>query len=133
MEGKKGNTFGLATFTSFGLFWLSFAAMLILPKLGWADAASKSAVVAYLIMWEILSICLFFATLKFNRAVQFVFVSLIILLAFLIAGDITGNASLTALAGYTGIVCGASALYTGMAGVLNEVYGRDVLPIGPVQ
>jgi len=37
------------------------------------------------------------------------------------------------LAGYEGIVCGLSAMYTGVALVLNEVFGRSVLPIGPVQ
>jgi succinate-acetate transporter protein len=36
-------------------------------------------------------------------------------------------------AGYEGIVCGLSAMYTGVALVLNELYGRSVLPIGPVQ
>ena len=36
------------------------------------------------------------------------------------------------IAGYEGILCGASAIYAGLAQVLNEVYGRVVLSIGPV-
>jgi len=36
------------------------------------------------------------------------------------------------LAGYEGIVCGASAIYTGVGTLLNEVYGRVVFPLGPV-
>ena len=35
-------------------------------------------------------------------------------------------------AGYEGIACGLSASYTGIAQVLNEVYGRTVLPLGVV-
>jgi succinate-acetate transporter protein len=32
--------------------------------------------------------------------------------------------------GYEGIVCGASAIYAGVGALLNEVYGRTVLPLG---
>jgi len=32
--------------------------------------------------------------------------------------------------GYEGIFCGLSAMYTGIAQVLNEVYGGKVLPLG---
>ena len=34
LEFKKGNTFGLTAFTSYGFFWLSLVALLVLPKLG---------------------------------------------------------------------------------------------------
>ena len=30
--------------------------------------------------------------------------------------------------GWEGVVCGLSAIYTGLAQVLNEVYGETVLP-----
>jgi succinate-acetate transporter protein len=36
------------------------------------------------------------------------------------------------IAGYEGIVCGASAIYAALAQVLNEVYGKVMLPIGAV-
>ena len=32
MEWKKGNTFGTTAFTSYGLFWLTLVALLMLPK-----------------------------------------------------------------------------------------------------
>ncbi|MGL5996557.1 MAG: hypothetical protein ACRC1I_08565 [Pseudomonas proteolytica] len=34
------------------------------------------------------------------------------------------------IAGFEGIVCGGSAIYLAMAEVLNEKFGRTVLPIG---
>lgn len=37
-----------------------------------------------------------------------------------------------AIAGIEGVICGLSAIYVAVAEVLNEVYGRIVLPIGPV-
>ncbi|MBW2561976.1 MAG: hypothetical protein JRE40_14145 [Deltaproteobacteria bacterium] len=35
-----------------------------------------------------------------------------------------------ALTGYEGIFCGASAIYCAMAQVINESYGRVVMPLG---
>jgi succinate-acetate transporter protein len=133
IEAKKNNTFGLTAFTSYGFFWLSLVGLLVLPKLGLAAAASESAMIAYLSIWGVFTFLLFFGTLRLNRALQFVFASLTILFFLLVAGDITGNATVKQLAGYEGIVCGASAIYTGIANLLNEMYGKTVLPIGPVK
>ncbi|MEJ2738530.1 MAG: acetate uptake transporter [Dehalococcoidia bacterium] len=132
MEWKKGNTFGTAAFTSYGLFWLSFVGLLTLPYFGIEMANETGAIVAYLIMWGLFTGLMFIGTLKLNRALQFVFGSLTILFFLLAIGDATGNAVITTIAGYEGIICGLSAVYTGIAQVWNEVYGRVVLPIGPV-
>jgi succinate-acetate transporter protein len=37
------------------------------------------------------------------------------------------------IAGYEGIFCGFSAIYTGLAQVINEVNGRVILPLGEVK
>jgi len=132
IEARKNNTFGLTAFTSYGFFWLSLVGLIVMPKLGWITATSDSAMVAYLAIWGFFTFCLFFGTLKLNRALQFVFGSLTILFILLAVGDSTGNASIKHLAGYEGIICGFSAIYTGVANVLNEVYGRTVLPLGTV-
>ncbi|MEO7120511.1 MAG: acetate uptake transporter, partial [Ginsengibacter sp.] len=71
MEGKKNNTFGLTAFTSYGFFWLTLVGLIVMPKLGWIPAASESAMVAYLIIWGIFTACLFFATLRISKALQF--------------------------------------------------------------
>lgn len=132
MESKKNNSFGMTAFISYGFFWLSLVALIVMPKLGWASAASGTAMIAYLIIWGIFTFLLFLGTFRLNRALQVVFGTLVILFFLLAAGDATGNASLKTFTGYEGILCGASAIYTGAAGLLNEVYGRTVLPIGPV-
>lgn len=132
IEAKKNNTFGLTAFTSYGFFWLSLVGLIVMPKLGWMTAASDKAMSAYLAIWGVFTLLMFFGTLRLNRALQVVFGSLVILFALLAIGDGTGNAGIKTFAGYEGIFCGASAIYTGIANVLNEVYGRTVLPIGPV-
>lgn len=132
IEARKNNTFGLTAFTSYGFFWLSLVGLIVMPKLGWIAPASENAMAAYLAIWGLFTFCLFFGTLKLNRALQFVFASLTILFILLAVGDSTGNTSIKHLAGYEGIICGLSAIYAGIANVLNEIYGRSVLPLGKV-
>ena len=129
-EWKKNNTFGATAFTSYGFFWLTLVALLILPKMGLADATSKGAMAAYLFMWGLFTAVMFVGTLKANRALQFVFGSLAILFFLLALGDATGNGTITTIAGYEGIICGFSAIYAALAQVLNEMYKRTVLPLG---
>ncbi|QXV64360.1 acetate uptake transporter [Mucilaginibacter sp. 21P] len=130
VEVKKNNTFGLTAFTSYGFFWLSLVGLIVMPKLGWAPKPSETAMCAYLSIWGVFTLCLFFGTLKLSRALQFVFASLTILFFLLVWGDASGNETVKHFAGFEGIICGLSAIYTGIANVLNEVYGRTVLPIG---
>ncbi len=133
LESKKNNTFGLTAFTSYGFFWLSLVGLIVFPKLGWIDKTSGTALIAYLIMWGIFTFLLFFGTLRLNKALQFVFASLTVLFFLLALGDATENAAIKTFTGYEGIVCGGSAIYTGVATLLNEVYGKDVLPLGVVK
>jgi len=131
LESKKNNTFGMTAFISYGSFWLTLVALIVMPKLGWVKETSLPGMVAYLIMWGVFTFLLFIGTLKLNRALQFVFLSLTILFFLLAYGDATGN--LKTFTGYEGIICGASAIYTGIATLLNEVYGKTILPIGPMK
>ena len=130
LEYKKGNTFGLTAFTSYGFFWISLVFLILLPKLGLGDAADEFAMGWYLLMWGIFTLFMFFGTLKGPKALQFVFGSLVVLFGLLAARDFLGNATLGTIAGFEGIVCGGSAIYLAMAEVLNEKFGRTVLPIG---
>lgn len=129
-EWKKNNTFGATAFTSYGLFWLSFVGLLVMPKMGIGEAPENSAIVAYLTMWGIFTLFMFIGTLKSNKATQFVFGSLTVLFFLLAIGDATHSETIKHLAGYEGIICGASAIYTAIAQVLNETYGKTVLPLG---
>jgi succinate-acetate transporter protein len=130
MEWKKGNTFGTTAFTSYGLFWLSLVALIIIPKTGAISAPGNLAMAMYLILWGIFTAGMFIGTLRLNRALQFVFASLTLLFFLLALGDLTNSSTIKHIAGYEGIVCGFSAIYTALAQVLNEVYGKTVLPLG---
>lgn len=133
LEYKKNNSFGLTAFVSYGFFWLTLVALILLPKWDLIPAPSTNGMVAYLIMWGIFTGLMFIGTLKINKALQFVFATLTILFFLLAIGDITGNATIKTITGFEGIICGASAIYTGIATLMNEVHGKVIMPIGPVK
>jgi len=134
MEWKKGNTFGTAAFTSYGLFWLSLVTLIVLPKLNLSAPADETAMAAYLAMWGLFTGVMFLGTLRLNRALQVVFGTLTILFFLLAYGDFTGaGAGFKHFTGYEGLLCGFSAIYTGLAQILNEVYGKVILPLGVVK
>jgi len=133
MEWKKNNTFGTTAFTSYGLFWLTLVALIVMPEMGWAAAPETKAMAFYLLMWGIFTFVMFFGTLRANRALQFVFLSLAILFFLLSIGDFSGSGLVKKIAGYEGIVCGLAAVYAGLAQVLNEAHGKTVWPLGAVK
>jgi len=152
LESKKGNTFATTAFTSYGLFWLSFIALNwlgasdvarlgVMPFLGGATpwVVSQEAFAAYFFMWGLFTFAMFFGTLKANRALQFVFMSLAILFFLLAVKSallaytsmtVTNLELFTRVIGVEGIICGFSAIYLALAEVLNEAHGKTVLPIG---
>lgn len=139
MEYRKGNTFGTVAFTSYGLFWWSLVVLLAFPHISFLDnsplsplqRASETAMAAYFFMWGLFTFVMFFGTLRANRALQFVFMSLAILFFLLTIRDAFGIAGLYGQAvGLEGIICGFSAIYLALAEVLNEVHGKTVFPIG---
>lgn len=139
MEYKNGNTFGTVAFSSYGLFWWSLVLLLVLPRLGISDVSATSplqtadsvAMAAFFFLWGLFTFMMFFGTLKINRSIQFVFLSLAVLFFLLTAKELTGNYNLNIIIGYEGIICGLSAVYTALAEVLNEVYDKTVLPLFP--
>ena len=131
LEWRKGNTFATTAFISYGFFWLSLVGLIVLPKIGWGAAADEKAMAAYLAMWGLFTLVMFLGTLRLHVAGQVIFGSLTILFFMLAYADLTGaGAGFRQATGYEGIFCGFSAIYGGLAQVLNELYGRTILPLG---
>jgi succinate-acetate transporter protein len=147
MEFKKGNTFGTVAFTSYGLFWWSLVLLWLFPRLtffnvpGVAPISSPApeAMAAYFFMWGAFTFAMFLGTFKKNRALQFVFASLTLLFFLLVARELTHNPVLAegitfnTFVGIEGVICGFSAVYLAIAEVLNETYGKTILPIGLIK
>lgn len=128
-ELRNGNTFAGTAFTAYGLFWWSLVLIWVNPFAEVGIAGDTLTLAFYLLLWGIFTLFMFVGTLKQTRANQVVFGSLALLFFLLATGDFTHMHAITTVAGVVGIFCGASALYAAFAQVLNEVYGKTVMPL----
>ncbi len=132
MEFKTSNTFGATAFVAYGSFWWSLVAIWVLPEL-WqvsaAQAPDEFAMGCYLVIWCVFSFAMFIGTLKHNMITRVVFASLTILFLLLAIADFTGNHTIKVIAGYEGIFCGASALYSAIGQILNQEYGKEIIKL----
>ncbi|MCF0228319.1 MAG: acetate uptake transporter [Parasporobacterium sp.] len=127
MEFKAGNTFGATAFTAYGLFWWSLVLILTNP-LG-AEGADEKSLGFYMLLWFIFTAFMFIGTLKAGKALRVVFFTLALLFLALAIEKFTGSEAMAVVAGVIGIICGLSAIYTALAEVLNETFGRKVMPV----
>ncbi|WP_439651972.1 acetate uptake transporter [Methanooceanicella nereidis] len=130
LEYHKGNTFAGTAFTSFGLFWILFIAIQLLPTLGLAAAVDGKSMGALIGVWGLFMAYMFIATLNKPMIFRIIFGSATVLFFVIAIGDYTGEALIKTIGGYIGIFCGSCAFYLAMADILNETFGRKVLPIG---
>jgi uncharacterized protein len=138
-EFANGNTFGATAFSSFGAFWLSFAALLI-PGFGVTTGTGPShrALGLYLLGWAIFTGIMMIASLRLNGGLIAVFVLLFLTFLLLALGEFNTPASgaksgLTTLGGWLGILTAIAAWYVAAAGVLAATSkGRITLPLYPM-
>lgn len=132
MEYRRGNTFGTTAFTSYGLFWLSLVYIILAGNFDRLTVGHDTTFMGwYLFVWGVFTACLFVATLNKNLALQVVLGTLTLLFWMLAAGDWFDSEVVTNAAGYEGLLCGASAIYLAAADLLNDTFGRVVLPVVP--
>jgi succinate-acetate transporter protein len=130
MEWKKKNTFGTVAFISYGFFWITLVGILTFPKFGLGEAPDANALSSFLFFWGFFTLILFIGTFRISRALTVVFFLLTLLFFMLGAADMLESAALKTAAGFVGVICGLSAVYTGAAQILSEIYGKNILPIG---
>lgn len=137
-EFKKANTFGALAFTSYGAFWMSYAAYVkfTVPALNASPATKadvRTATGLFLLAWTIFTAYMLIAALRVNGAVFLVFAVLIAAFIFLAWGDFAKSDSLEKIGGYLGIVTAFLAWYASAAGVINAQWKRVVLPVMPIK
>ena len=137
-EFKKANTFGALAFTSYGAFWMSYAAYIkfVVPGLNASPATKadvRTATGLFLLAWTIFTAYMLIAALRVNGAVFMVFAVLIAAFIFLAWGDFAKSDSLEKIGGYLGIVTAFLAWYASAAGVINAQWKRVVLPVMPIK
>jgi succinate-acetate transporter protein len=132
-EFSKGNTFGATAFSSYGAFWISFWAYVAFFAEKIPEANRGSAVGLYLIAWGIFTTYMWVASLRTTAAVSLVFLLLAITFFVLGIGDAGGNDTISKLGGWLGLATAVAAWYASFAGVTNFTFGRELLPVRPLQ
>lgn len=134
LEFRTGNTFGMTAFASYGAFWIALASMVLMEmNKVISPEATKGWLLVTLIAWTIFTAVMWIGTFKHNKALIWIFTTLVILFVLLDVAVGTGNKTITRIAGWEGIFCALTAWYLMAALILNDSYGRTVLPVGPVQ
>jgi hypothetical protein len=132
-EFRKGNTFGATAFSSYGAFWISFWAYVAFFAEKVPEANRGSAVGLYLIAWGIFTTYMWVASFRTTAAVSLVFLLLAITFFVLGIGDAGGNDTISKLGGWLGLATAVAAWYASFAGVTNFTFGRELLPVRPLQ
>lgn len=120
-----GNTFGGTALTSYGAFWLSFAAI-YLEAFGIAKAYEDdmdqfhNAVGFFLLGWAMFTFMLTMCTLKSTLSFCFLFSSLTLTFILLAAGNFSNNVKVLRAGGVVGVICGFSGCYNAFAGTANK-------------
>ena len=128
-EFRRGNTFGATGFGSYGVFWLALVGFLgvEVPKFP-SLAAANHALAVFLLCWLIWTVLLWVATFRVSMVLNLLFLNLIAVFAFLAAGLGFNNTALVHVGGYLGIVLSAIGFYGALEAVVNETFGRPVIP-----
>jgi succinate-acetate transporter protein len=130
-ELMKGSSFSFAVFFSYGAFWLGWAFLFIERKKDYStysEAEYRTGMALFFSLWGVLSTCFWIVTLRKNVCLIVVFALLCITFFLLAAAEATSNLATKRAAGYVGFLTAAGALYTGVAELINEEWGRHVLP-----
>lgn len=138
-EFKTGNTLAATAFSSYGGFWLSFAAIYI-PGFGILDAYSgvnasalPSSIGLYLAGWTIFTAICLVGTHRTNVAMVALFFCLTITFLLLTINAFSGVASVGVAGGAFGIITAFIAWYLALAGLLTKETSHFQLPVGPLR
>jgi len=126
-EFKSGNTFGATCFSSFGAFWIGLATMVILEGAGVIAAVPPAGLAVFLIAWGIFTLYATIASFKISKGLVSVFVPLTLTFFLLAIGEFSSGFKVPG--GYLGIITAIDAWYCSAAILLNEAFGREVLPL----
>ena len=120
-EFRNRNTFGSTAFTTYGAFWLSLAAFVVLDLFG---KVPKDVNVAHALGWFLLAFAIFNTymllwSMTVNRAVFLVFLTLEVTEILLFLGFFAGQAAgdgLVMVGGWVGVLTALVAWYASAAG-----------------
>lgn len=122
-EFRTGNTFGATAFSSYGAFWMAFAATVQFKLV-----ADPQALGFFLIGWTVFTGIMFLAS--FRTSIALIVLFLFLFLTFLVLALGAFGVNVGTLGGWLGIITAIIAWYTAFAGLLASTNSPFTLPVG---
>jgi succinate-acetate transporter protein len=129
IDGRRGDTFGLTAFCSYGAFWMGLAFAFLFQWTGLV-VLDSSGLAWTMVLWGVFTAFMTIGTLRMTFMHFFVFASLVVLFGLLAAHFFGAISALPA--GIEGLFCGGAAAYGAAAVIINGKFGRQILPLGRV-
>jgi succinate-acetate transporter protein len=127
---KKNELFTGLVFGIYGMFWVVYGLINFGVAVKWY-VMDANALLVFLVAYTIFNTYVLVASFVTNWAVILTLALLEVVFLLLDFG-LAGHPGLIVYAGYIGMVDGLMALYISAAGLLASLWGRSVLPVGPI-
>lgn len=129
-EFRNNNVFGATAFSTYGGFWIGLGlwALLVAPHA--APSAIPKDLGWILLAFAIFNTYMMIFSTQVSVAVFGVFLTLEVTEILLFIGGFQGSESITKIGGYIGVLTALVAWYASAAGVINDMKGSVVLPVG---
>jgi len=125
-----GRLFASVAFMSYGGFWLSFAVFETFYVSKVPPAEHGHATALFLAPWLIFTIILWIASFKTSMAFVIGVGLLVLTIAALILGQANTNENWIKIGGWLGLVLALEIFYIAAAELINQMFGRHILPLG---
>jgi succinate-acetate transporter protein len=131
---RNRNTFGATVFTSYGALWVGLAFFYLFgTQLGVTGASAQAALGVSLFVWAIFTLYMTVGALRTTVPVFGLLLTLLVALVLVDLGVLTTSMIWAKIGGYVAMLSGAIAWYAAAAGVINDTFGRQVLPVMPLR
>ncbi len=127
---RKNELFTALVFGIYGMFWVTFGLINLGVALKWY-VLDVNALLIFSIAYTIFTGYVLIASFVTNVAVIVTLIGLFLTFLFLDFG-LAGSATFVVWSGYVGIITALLALYISAAGIINTLYNKTVLPVGPI-
>jgi succinate-acetate transporter protein len=127
-EVRRGNTFGVVAFGTFGCFNLAVWYFFNFGLTKVPPADHPSALALFLWLWAIPALILWVASFRTTLVVNLIFLLATALFVVAAIGNGEGAESLVRISGWIGIALAAVAWYGCLAALTADTFGRALLP-----
>ncbi len=128
-EFRRGNTFGITAFGSYGVFWLSLWAFFTFEQSQFpTPTVANHTLAVFLLCWFIWTVLVWIASFRVSVVLNLLFLDLMGVFAFQAAGFGFDNTTFIRVGGYLGLLLSAIGFYAALEVIVNETFGKVIVP-----